>query len=85
VDKTRGVKLMFKLGSYLLFITFTQVIAVTLYLVSSFGDFAFQNIPGLVFIIILIEFIFSGYLIYIGYQTSPLKNMFLKEQKDKVD
>lgn len=76
---------MFKLGSYLLFITFSQVIAVSLYLESKSGDYAIQNIPGLVFIIILIEIIFSGYLIYIGYKTSPLKNMLLIQQKEKAD
>jgi hypothetical protein len=66
-ELTKGGKLMFKLGSYLLFITFSQVIAVSLYLKAEFGIYAAQNIPFLVFIIILAELVFSGYLIFRGY------------------
>lgn len=61
---------MFKLGSYLLFITFTQLIGVILYTQSRPGvgiENTLYNIHPLIHFIILIELTFSGYLIYKGY------------------
>jgi hypothetical protein len=57
---------LFKLGSYLLFITFSQLIAVVLYLQHEFG-YVIENMPFLVAIAFIIEFTFSGYLINKGY------------------
>ncbi|EPR09412.1 hypothetical protein L323_17485 [Ruminiclostridium papyrosolvens C7] len=65
---------MFKLGSILLFITFAQIIGVTIcmqfYLNKS--DELFIHTPGLIVLIILVELIYSIRLILKGYGT--LKN-----------
>lgn len=61
---------MFKLGRYLLFITFTHLIVVISFAQSLPGvgsTYAFEHIHPLVKIIILIELIFSGFLIHEGY------------------
>ncbi|WP_035294179.1 hypothetical protein [Clostridium sp. KNHs214] len=61
---------MFKLGSYLLFITFTQLIIAILFIQSLPGvgiNYTFENIHPLIKIIVLLELSFSGFLIYKGY------------------
>jgi hypothetical protein len=63
-NKKRREYQLFKLGSYLLFITFSQLIAVDTFLQSNFGG---GDIPPLVNLILIVEFVFSGYLIYKGY------------------
>jgi len=61
---------MFKLGSCLMFITFTQLIAVISY-TEMFPGVGITNsldhIHPLIYLIILAELCFSGYLTYIGY------------------
>ena len=61
---------MFKLGSYLLFITLTQLIAVILYTESLPGvgiHYALENIHPLIYFIILVEVVFAVCLLYKGY------------------
>lgn len=61
---------MFKLGSHLLFITFTQLIVAISFAQSLPGvgsTYAFEHVHPLVKIIIVIELIFSEFLIYKGY------------------
>lgn len=61
---------MFKLGSYLMFITFTQLVIAILVVQSQPGvsvEYVFGNIHPLIKFIIFIELCFSGFLIYKGY------------------
>ncbi|MEQ8198012.1 MAG: hypothetical protein ABRQ27_08400 [Clostridiaceae bacterium] len=61
---------MFKLGSYLMFTTLIQLIAAILYTESMPGvgvEYTLYNIHPLIFLIILLELVFSGYLMYTGY------------------
>lgn len=61
---------MFKLGSYLLYLTLTQLISAILYAQSLPGvgiTYAIHNIHPLIYLIILGELVFAGNLMYKGY------------------
>ena len=60
---------MFKLGSYLLFITFAELISVILFVQSYIKSprYILGEIHPLIYIIILIEICFSVYLLNKGY------------------
>lgn len=66
---------MFKLGSYLLFITFAELISVILFVQSYVkgSGYILGEIHPLIYMIILIEFCFSAYLLNKGY--SKFDNM----------
>ncbi|GEM_PF-4781517 len=60
---------MLKLGSILLFITFTQIIAVLmgmLFFIKRNSELWLHSPPAITFVI-FIEFCYSGYLIYRGF------------------
>lgn len=68
---------MFKLGSYLLFITFSQIIFVLI--ASNF----ISSIPALVYIIIILELVYSGVLIYKGIDFSKVDlEKYFKTKED---
>jgi hypothetical protein len=64
-----GVVLLFKLGSLLLFITFTQIIGVLITMQFFLGksDELLLHTPSLVILIIIAELVYSLLLIYKGY------------------
>jgi hypothetical protein len=58
---------MFKLGNLLLFITFTQIIAVTMFMYMKRKSELIMHMPPLIICIVAIELIYSTSLIIIGY------------------